>query len=260
VTLAVAIAVAVLLEGRSRPRDLPTEPPEPEPPRSRSREPGPEPIRIARIETTMQRERPPPDPPPKEPSPPPRSAPVPLPTTVAPTVDTVRRGQALLEAGVFPRLRATYVRIGFAAYRDAMIALGARFFSYDSTRRRPVAEVDPLTGAILGEAIPRALSRWPRDVTRHLRSALVSAQAIYGESASRIILLPPSHVDAALLGAVYAFVRGSGLDPSKIVRLDLAYELEEGRLRCEVLSAGMRDGSERALSFRVDLSATGDFS
>ena len=38
--------------------------------------------------------------------------------------EALARGDALLRAGVFPRLRATYVRIGFPAYREAVVALG----------------------------------------------------------------------------------------------------------------------------------------
>ena len=40
-----------------------------------------------------------------------------------------------------------------------------------------------------------------------------------------------------------------------MLRIDVAYELVDGRLHCEVLSLGLRDGAERAVGLRIDLSA-----
>jgi hypothetical protein len=258
VTLIVAIAVARLVD--------------PDDPKSRSLdapEPAPDParrIRITRIElpdnppkpVPVHRRSTPREPvermPAPAPPPVPEPPPPPTPQVVVPDADAVRRGQSLLDTGTFPRLRATYARIGFPSYRDAMVSLGGRFFLYDGVRRRPLAEIDPRTGAILGESLDGALSRWPRDVTRHLDFALEHGRAVYGSAASRVILLPPARVDAALLGSVEGFARGLGLDPSEIVRLDLAYEIREGRLRCEVISVALRAGTERDLSLHVDLS------
>ena len=212
-------------------------------------------IRIAHIEQAP----PPPPTPVREPDPPAPDLPsvpeLPDPPTPAgnrlQSNESLQSGRLWLATGSFPELRATYRRIGFAAYRDAMSALGARFFLYDVSRRRLVAEVDPETGARLPDASRSDLSPWPRDVTRHLSDVVARAT---DSGASRIVLLPPAELDAALLGSVDAHLRTLTLDPASVRRLDLAYELRDGRLGCEVITAAFDDGSERALDLRVDLS------
>jgi hypothetical protein len=197
-----------------------------------------------------------------EPAPPPRapataaSAPAQPPARV-PSAAEVRRGEALLDAGAFPRVRATYARIGFEAYRDAMLALGGRFFLFDPSKRSPVAEVDPASGAVLGERLPPGLSRWPRDVTRHVPAILSRGQTVYGPRVSRVVLLPPAGVDAALLGALDQGMRRVGLEPSQASVVDVAYELRRGRLHCAILAVTLRNAEPRALPLVVDLSSAG---
>ena len=255
ITLAVAVAVVVLLmpvlpeAGRAVSEE--SEEPQSEAPRIRIAE-----IHVPDPETTLRSEETPqvtatpsiPDPP----SPLPSES-----STVRPTAQEVERGQELLEEGAFPRLRATYARIGFPAYRDSMVALGGRFFLFDLDRRQPVAEVDPRTGARLGEEMPGGLSRWPRDVTRHLPFVLEGGREIYGERVSRVVLLPPAPLDAALLGALDREMRARGLDPAEAIRIDVAYELRAGRLHCEVLGVALRSGRETPLPLVIDLSHTG---
>ena len=215
--------------------ELPVEPPPPEPPREPESEP-------------RSPSRPKPPPPPEPPTQPAADA-----TPVVPAPDTVARGEALLRSGSFPRLRASYARIGFPRYRDAVLALGGAFYLFDRERRRPVAQLDPRTGLILEQAPGPELSRWPRDVTRHLPEALASGQARYGSRVSRVILLPPSRVDAALLGALDYHLRSLHLESGALVRVDVAYVLDAGRLQCDVLAVALRDGSERPLDLRIDL-------
>ncbi|TDJ01236.1 MAG: hypothetical protein E2O73_04605 [Deltaproteobacteria bacterium] len=190
------------------------------------------------------------------PLPPPRPAPSPPPlrATQVPSSDALERGESLLRSGRFPHLRASYGRIGFEAYRDAMLELGGVFFLFDGKARQPVAEVDPRTGALGGELVRADLSRWPRDVTRHLSEPLRLGQASYGPRVSRVILLPPARLDAALLGGLDAHLRALDLDPGDLLRVDLAYELRGGNLYCDVLLVAMRDGTERSLSLQIDLS------
>ncbi|TDJ08350.1 MAG: hypothetical protein E2O71_05025 [Deltaproteobacteria bacterium] len=190
------------------------------------------------------------------PLPPPRPAPSPppLPATQVPSSDALERGESLLRSGRFPHLRASYGRIGFEAYRDAMLELGGVFFLFDGKARQPVAEVDPRTGALGGELVRADLSRWPRDVTRHLSEPLRLGQASYGPRVSRVILLPPARLDAALLEGLDAHLRALDLDPGDLLRVDLAYELRGGNLYCDVLLVAMRDGTERSLSLQIDLS------
>jgi hypothetical protein len=213
---------------------------------------SPEVIRIAHIE--LEREPPPapPKPTPRASRPRPRPPPPDPPVTKAepPESDPLVRGRALLQAGAFPRLRASYARIGFERYRDAMVALGAGFYLFDADRRQPVAQLDPATGAIVPGAPRTELSRWPRDVTRHLKDALEDGRQRFGPSVSRVILLPPARVDAMLLGALDAHLGSAAAD---VVRVDLAYLLEGDRLGCEVLAVGLRDGSERAVNLKIDL-------
>jgi hypothetical protein len=210
---------------------------------------------------------PPPAPPPKPPrapsraeapsdsgSPPEVAAAAPV---VVPSSATFQRGGELMEAGSFPRLRATYQRIGFADYRDAMVALGGRFYLFDASKRRPVAEIEPRSGTVLGEAVPARLSRWPRDVTRHLQPALENGRSRYGERVTRIVLLPPRSLDAALLGALDARMRAVELNAADVLGVSVAYELRGGRLHCSVLGVTLRDGQERSLPLVVDLSRTG---
>ncbi len=165
------------------------------------------------------------------------------------TEETIVRGRRLLDSGRFPRLRGTYERIGFEAYRGAMERLGARIFFYDGLHRRPVAEIE-------GELAPTSseLSRWPRDLTRHLESELREGRELHGTHVSRVVLLPPARLDALLLGSVEESLQRRGLDPTLLSRLDLAYEIREGRLGCELLTAGMQDGTEVSLGLHVDLS------
>ncbi|MBW2414684.1 MAG: hypothetical protein JRG76_09280, partial [Deltaproteobacteria bacterium] len=183
-------------------------------------------IEIARIETAPAKAPRPPRPrPPGIPAAAPEPEPVAKPVAEAePTAPSARapitaqagaasaranleRGRELLDAGVFPRLRASYQRIGFEAYRDAVLALGGGFFLFDARARRPLAEIDPRTGETRSEAVREGLSRWPRDVTRHLPAALERGRQRFGDRASRVILLPPAAVDAALLGALDAHLR-----------------------------------------------------
>jgi hypothetical protein len=209
----------------------------------------------------------PPAPPPAAPEPParepsaaePPSPPVsaPEPPVVVPSASTQQRGSALMEAGIFPRLRATYDRIGFADYRDAMVELGGRFYLFDASKRLPVAEIEPRSGAIRGESVPARLSRWPRDVTRHLHAALENGRGRYGERVTRVVLLPPRSLDAALLGALDARIRETELRATDVLGVRVAWELRSGRLHCSVLGVTLRDGRERSLPLVVDLSRTG---
>ncbi len=188
--------------------------------------------------------------------PPPRPKPRPRPSGVPAqrASNELARGERLLEAGSFPQLRATYRRIGFDAYRDAVLALGGSFFLFDAAARRPLAEIDPRTGAVTSREQRPGLSRWPRDVTRHLPLALERGRQRWGERASRVILLPPAFVDAALLGALDAHLRAQGERGERLVAVDLAYELRDGRLGCEVLALSLRDGTRRRVGLHVDLS------
>ena len=187
---------------------------------------------------------------------PPRPRPRPRPSGIPAqgAATELARGERLLEAGSFPLLRATYRRIGFDAYRDAMLALGGSFFLFDAAARRPLAEIDPRTGAVTSREQRPGLSRWPRDVTRHLPLVLERGRQRWGERASRVILLPPAYVDAALLGALDAHLRAQGERGDRLVAVDLAYELRDGRLGCEVLALSLRDGTRRWVGLHVDLS------
>lgn len=187
-----------------------------------------------------------------DPPPPPRPRPTGIPAQQS--AQALARGERLLEAGSFPQLRATYRRIGFDAYRDAMLALGGGFFVFDAAERRPLAEIDPRTGAVRSRELRPGLSRWPRDVTPHLPRALERGRARWGERASRVVLLPPARVDAALLGALDAHLRARGESGDRLVGVDVAYELRDGRLGCEVLSLSLRDGTRRSVGLHVDLS------
>lgn len=177
------------------------------------------------------------------------------PAALRPDPEALARGDALLRAGAFPRLRATYSRIGFVAYREAVLALGGAFYLYDLRARRVLAEVDPRSDLLGAEGVREELSRWPRDVTRHLQGALALGRERYGARASRVVLLPPASLDAALLGALDRRLRELGVNSDSLLRVDVAYELAGGRLHCEVLSVALRDGTERELGLRIDLSA-----
>jgi hypothetical protein len=190
------------------------------------------------------------------PNPPPRPKPRPRPSGIPAqrASNELSRGERLLEAGSFPTLRATYRRIGFDAYRDAVLALGGSFFLFDAVERRPLAEIDPRTGAVTSRELREGLSRWPRDVTRHVPRALERGRRRWGERASRVILLPPAHVDAALLGALDTYLRAQGERGDRLVSVDLAYELRDGRLGCEVLALSLPGGTRRSVGLHVDLS------
>ena len=165
---------------------------------------------------------------------------------------TLARGD--LSEGRLPRLKADGKRIGFTAYRDAMLALGGGFFLYDASARRPLAEIDALTGEIRSESLREGLSDWPRDMTPLFESALELGRKRYGARASRVVLLPPARIDATLVAALNRELPLIGVDPDAVVRVDLIYELRDGRLECDVVGVGLRDADDRALELRVTLS------
>ncbi len=209
----------------------------------------------------------PPPPPPKEKGPPPRPRPQPpeIPAiesesaesaeseSASPDPAVLSRGRELLESGVFPQLRATYRRIGFEAYRDAMLDLGGGFFLFDEVSRQPLAEIDPRTGETRSRELRDGLSRWPRDVTRHLPEVLELGRRRWGERASRVILLPPERVDAVLLGALDAHLREQGRAGERLLGVDVASEIRDGRLGCEVISLSLLDGTRQPVRLHIDL-------
>ena len=173
---------------------------------------------------------------------------------VRPGADALARGHTRLREGVFPRLRASYARIGFARYRDAVLGLGGVFYLFDPASRKVLAQVDPRTHESFAVEQRSDLSQWPRDVTRHLAPALERGRERYGERAGRVILLPPARIDAALLGALDQELRALSLAPERLVRVDVAYEMRDGRLHCEVLAVALREAGERPLDLLIDLS------
>jgi type IV secretory pathway VirB10-like protein len=165
---------------------------------------------------------------------------------------TGKRGE--LSAGRLPKLKADGRRIGFIAYRDAMLALGGGFFLYDALAKRPFAEIDPVTGEVRSETLRSGLSDWPRDMTSLFEAALELGRKRYGARASRVVLLPPAHIDTTLVTALRRELPLLGVDPDAVVRVDLVYELRDGRLECDVVGVGLRDAGDRTLELRVTLS------
>lgn len=164
------------------------------------------------------------------------------------------RGRVALASGVFPRLRASYANVGFERYRDAMLELGAGFFLFDFAARQPIAGVDPTNGTTSRPNLSDRLSRWPRDITRHTPELLESGRREFGPSVSRVVLLPPVDVDAALLGALERYLATRELEPRELARVDVVYSLVGSRLHCDVLALGLQDGTEISADLQVDLS------
>ena len=225
--------------------------PEPQP----APAPVPEPVPMP-APTVKPEPKPEPAPEAKRPKPPPpKPAGVPAKAEpVRPGSDVLARGHSLLRAGAFPRLRASYARIGFPRYRDAVLGLGGVFYLFDPGSRQVLAQVDPLTNANFAVVERSDLSQWPRDVTRHLAEALERGRVRYGERAGRVILLPPARIDAALLGALDQELRARSLAPETLARVDVAYEMRDGRLHCEVLAVALGEAGERPLDLLIDLS------
>jgi hypothetical protein len=212
------------------------------------------------------------EPAPVEPPPPVRQEPAPRPPpAAAPRLPTItatarlapprsltgekappKRGD--LSDGRLPKVQGSTVRIGFAAYRDAMLALGGGFFLYDAAAKKLLAEIDPLTGEIRSEELRDGLSDWPRDFTPYFEAALALGQKRYGARASRVVLRPPAYLDTTLVTALRRELPPLGVDVDAVVRVDLVYELRDGRLECEVVGVGLRDAGDRALELRVTLS------
>lgn len=172
--------------------------------------------------------------------------------TFTPSALDYLKGDRLLEGG-FPRLHATYERLGFPAYRDAVLALGGEFFVWDGSENQPIAHLDTRTGATSEASIPSDLSRWPRDVTMHLEPARERSKEEFGERASHVVLLPPTRLDAALLSGLNHLLEQNDVDPASVSGFFGAYELRGRRLYCVVLSTSFKDGTERPVSFSIDL-------
>ena len=229
--------------------------PTPEPVAEPEPEPEPTPDPVAEPEPTPEPE---PVAQPARPDPPVEVAARPEPTpptphTLRPGAADIALGSQRLREGRFPRLRATYRHVGFDAYSAAVVRLGGAFFVYDAGRRRPLARVDWRNTVLRDDADTTGLSRWPRDVTRHVPEALAAGRERFGSQASRVVLLPPEHVDAALIGGLERHLHAVGVDPTRLERVDIAYRIVGRRLVGEVLGVGLRGGAERALTVRIDL-------
>jgi len=165
-------------------------------------------------------------------------------------------GRYRLEEGRYPHQRASYARIGFEAYRDAMLALGGAFFLFDTRSDRVLAQVNPYTLEMRAVDTPAShLSRWPRDVTRHLGAALdaPNARRDFGR-ATRVVLLPPADIDAALVGGLDRALQRMGMNIERVTQVLLTYELTDAGLECEVSKLALRDGTEKPVSLRLSLS------
>ena len=90
-------------------------------------------------------------------------------------------------------------------------------------------------------------------MTRHIPEALHRGRTRFGPQVDRVVLLPPVRVDAALLAALDGHLRGQGLRPSDLVRVDVAYVLDAGSLYCDVLAVGLRRGVDRPVELRIEL-------
>jgi len=166
-------------------------------------------------------------------------------------------GRHRIENGRYPHQRASYARIGFEPYRDAMLALGGGFFLFDARNKRVVAELDPYSlKARATQAAPKHLSRWPRDVTRYLGAALTREHLDprFRGSSLRVVLLPPADLDAAFVGGLDRALRKRGIDIERVTQVRLIYELTDAGLQCEVAKVGLRDGTEMNMQLRLALS------
>ena len=171
--------------------------------------------------------------------------------------DSIALGEQRIAEGRFPRQRASYARIGFERYRDAMLALGGRFYLFDRRARRPLAELDPFTSEHRAiEALPPHLSAWPRDVTPYLRDVLEApdVRRAYDGRATHVVLLPPADIDAAFVGGLDRALRRQGLDIERVASVRLLYELSHTGLGCEVVRVELFDGTRRELDLRLALS------
>ena len=166
------------------------------------------------------------------------------------------KGARLLETseGSFPQIQSSYARLGWPIYRDVALRLGGSFFVWNQPNNLPVAQIEPRTGETSKASIAPDLSRWPRDVTKHMGAALDRAQAEFGESATHIVLLPPARLDAALLSGLNHLLQQNDVDPGSVSGFFGAYELRGQRLYCVVLSTLFKDGTTRPVSFSIDLS------
>ncbi len=166
-------------------------------------------------------------------------------------------GRHRIEQGRYPHQRASYARVGFERYRDAMLALGGSFYLFDTRARQVIAELDPYSLATRRvDRTPNHLSRWPRDVTRYLGRALTTpeVQQAYRGMSLRVVLLPPSEVDAAFVGGLDRALRKQGLEIERVTQVRLVYELTADGLECEVVKIELRDGTEQSLRLRLALS------
>jgi hypothetical protein len=235
------------------------------------REPRQEPVQLVDrssvVPVTPIAAPPPPPSPPAEPPPAAQAEPAASALPSAPVITATARAaeprevkagdtapRSVESPAVLPKVRGSMVRIGFGSYRDAMRALGGGFFLYDAAAKRPVAEIDPVSGAVLSEALRDGLSDWPRDVTSDLASALELGQKRYGPRVSRVVLMWPAALDTALIAALQRELPPLGVAYDEVVRVDVVYELRAGRLECDVVGVGLRDAGDRALELRVTLS------
>ena len=167
---------------------------------------------------------------------------------------TLRNGEKRLKEGRFPRMSGSSMRIGFAAYRDAMLALGGRFYLFDGKAGQPVAEVNPRTGEITRDSVRPGLSPWPRDVTGELQDVLDRGQKRFGKRITNVVLLPPAHVDAALIGGLDRELRRRGLDSERVVFAHVEYDLRSGKLECEITQLRLAGEALREIQIRLALS------
>ncbi len=169
----------------------------------------------------------------------------------------IAAGEKLLFGdGRFPVLSSSYEDYpSFAAYAEAMSALGARFVVVE--RRRIVGAVDPATGAVSEGPVVGSFSPRARDYSgeRGLAPLARAARLRFGSDAV-VMMLVPRAVDAGLFGGIARELAARGEQPEGYSELHARYRRGPGgAVRIELLGGTRRDGSEAPLDLVFDLSA-----
>ena len=166
-------------------------------------------------------------------------------------------GRELLSSGgAFPALNATYEDFGsFHEYARSMLRLGARFVVVRDHRIVGAADVE--TGALSNFEFGAAFSPIPRDYSHEPALARLgdAVRKRYGPG-SRVKMLLPRDLDAALFGGIALVLAARGEAPDAYSEIQGRYEpATDGRVWFRVESGTRSDGASVALPRLLDLSA-----
>jgi len=192
-----------------------------------------------------------------------QAAQAPLKRVVPVTREVVKQGMGMVgtqgeHLGEFPSFTAEYRQtIGVEAYIRLIRRTGGRFFIYETSRKKLVAEIDTAAQRLKHPVRLSELSPRSRDITGEgaLLRYVDEAARQHGSSEYSVIILFPLEVDAFLIGAMEESLGSIGKSSRDFFSFRGRYEQQGGSLILRVLSGNLKSGSSLAVDITLNLSS-----